>query len=429
MILTPELKDRGRRNFLRAIAGVPALTVATAAAIRGEGAGEPVKAALIGPGGEGRVLLGRCHKDFINIKAICDINPRNLALGSEAVLKLGMEKPREYADWHELLLKEDVEAVLIATPLWTHAEIAAGCLEAKKHVLCEKMMARDVAGCKRMLEASQKNDRLLEIGYQRFYSPMYQAAYDKVIKTGAIGEIYHARLAWHRNASWRRGDQPPSPDYDASKWGYPTWDHLLNWRLYKKYSAGLMAELASHQLAATDWFFDSAPHAVYASGGIHRYKDGREVNDHIYATFEYPGGRTVTFSSIQSNKFDHYYEMFMGTKGALILRGESEAYLFGENDDKTLNFEVTKQSAAPVADASETRRADEKSRTVSPNTEKVGDQRSSYQYEIAEFCAAIRNRTRLRCGGETALKSAAACLAANESAEKKTRIEISYSGG
>ena len=60
---------------------------------------------------------------------------------------------------------------------------------------------------------------------------------------------------------------------------------------------------------------------------------GREVYDHVYSTFEYPGGRTAMFSSIESNAFDHYYEMFMGTKGTLILRGETEHYLFDANDD------------------------------------------------------------------------------------------------
>ena len=67
--------------------------------------------------------------------------------------------------------KEDIEAVVIAPPLWTHADIAVGCLEAGKHVLCEKMMAWDVAGCQRMRDGRAEDRRVLEIGYQRFYNP------------------------------------------------------------------------------------------------------------------------------------------------------------------------------------------------------------------------------------------------------------------
>jgi len=79
------------------------------------------------------------------------------------------------------------------------------------------------------------------------------------------------------------------------------WDHLLNWRLYRKYSRGLLAELGSHQVAIANWFFGGPPEAAYASGGTYQYKDGREVQDHIFVTWDYPGGRTSTFTSIQSS--------------------------------------------------------------------------------------------------------------------------------
>jgi predicted dehydrogenase len=66
--------------------------------------------------------------------------------------------------------------------------------------------------------------------------------------------------------------------------------------MYRKYSEGLLCELGSHQITAASWFFDAAPEAVYTTGGIFRYKDGREVDDHIFATFNYPGDRIATFS-------------------------------------------------------------------------------------------------------------------------------------
>ena len=196
---------------------------------------------------------------------------------------------------------------------------------------------------------------MLEIGYQRNYNPMYQAAYDGIIKTGTLGDIYHVRLAWHRNGSWRRKGEPPSPDYDPSKWGYPTFDHLYNWRLYWKYSQGLMAELCSHQVNAANWFLGSAPEAVIASGGLYRFPDGREVYDHVYVTFEYPGGRTAVFSSIESNAFDDYYETFFGTKGTLIMLRERDALLFEEGGGAPADgIEVTPGRAGAVAQSSET---------------------------------------------------------------------------
>jgi predicted dehydrogenase len=426
MNLTDEQKEQGRRNFLKVLAGTPALAALGAAvATRGPLKGGPVKAAVIGTGGMGRGLIGQCQQEFIDLKAICDINPKRRGAIAEAMVKAGWAEPKQYEDWRELLQKEDLEAVIIAVPLWAHAEIAIGCLDAGKHVLCEKMMAKTPADCQRMIEARDRNKRILEIGYQRYYNPVYQAAYNNIVKQGVIGDMYFARLVWHRNANWRRKEDPPTANFDPSKYGYPDWEHLVNWRLYKQYSEGLVAELGSHLLTATNWFFEAAPSAVYCAGGIARHNDGREVNDHVYATFEYPGGRTATFSSIESNAFEDHYEMFMGTKGTLILQNEIEVYLFPEGNEALTKVEVTKQTAAPVADSSATRAADAPGRTINAAaTPGQIDRNISYKNEIAEFCAAVRTGNAIRGGPEKAMKSAIAVVRANQSAEKHVRLDI-----
>jgi hypothetical protein len=77
MVLTPEEVAIGRRNFMKAMAGAPPLlALGAAAALRGPIRGGPVKAGFIGPGSQGKVLLGQCNKDFIDLRAVCDINPQ-----------------------------------------------------------------------------------------------------------------------------------------------------------------------------------------------------------------------------------------------------------------------------------------------------------------------------------------------------------------
>src|SRR5262245_29913034 len=167
MNLTDEQKEQGRRNFLKALAGTPALALlGAAAAARGPIKGGPVKAAVIGTGGMGRGLVAQCQREFIDLKAICDINPKRRRAVAESMVKSEWPAPKEYDDWREMLGKEDLEAVIIATPLWSHAEIAVGCLDAGKHVLCEKMMAKSEADCERMISAMRRNRKILEIGYQ-----------------------------------------------------------------------------------------------------------------------------------------------------------------------------------------------------------------------------------------------------------------------
>ena len=435
MVLTPEEVALGRRNFMKVMAGAPPLLAfGAAAALRGPVKGGPVKAGFIGPGSQGKVLLGQCSRDFIDLKAVCDVNPQRLDEAADSLVKVGWAPPRKYEDWREMLAKEDIEAVLIATPLWCHAEMTVGCLEAGKHVLVEKMMAYDMEGCRQMAAAARKHGKLLEVGYNRFYDPSYQAAYDHVIRPGLLGEIHHVRLMYHRNRSWRRDTKPPSADYSPARWGYPTWDHLANWRLYRKYSQGLVAELGGHQISTASLFLDSSPTAVVGSGGIYRFKD-REVNDHVFVTLEYPQGRTVTFSSIESNDFDHITEQFMGTRGTLVIGREGEVLLFGGGDEgkkieaeqRPTGIEVTPRTSGAVMEASESRAADAMGRAVGPAARPAvggGDHLLPYRMEIANFCAAIRTGAPLRCGVDMAFKTTAACLAANEAMDKKARVEI-----
>ena len=427
MNLTPAQQEQGRRNFLKALAGTPALAMlGVTSFLRGPVKGGPVRVGFIGTGGQGRALLSVALPPFVEVRALCDINPAQLAQADAMLEKNKLPPARHYAQWQQMLEKEDLEAVIMAPPLWMHADLVVGCLDAGKHVLCEKMMAWDAAGCERMRDAAIRNRRVLEIGYQRFYSPLYQAAYDGIIQKGLLGEVYHARLAWHRNGNWRRQGKPPAPDYDPSPFGYPTFEHLLNWRLYKKYSRGLFAELGSHQLSIASWIFGAPPDAVYASGGVYRFKDGREVDDHLYGTFDYPGGRTAVFSSIESNAFDNYYEMFLGTKGTLIMSAESEAFLFEEGSTAArTSVEVTPAGPGPVLESSETqpgnRPTDTRQGATAPQR---FERRTSSKLEVERFAAAVRTGQPLACGPDRAMHSARACIRATESLEQRARLAI-----
>jgi len=426
MMLTPEQEALGRRNFMKVLAGTPALAALGGAALmKGPLRGGPVRVAFIGVGQEGRVLLRAVDPAFADVRAMCDINPAQLALADEQLQKNGRPKATHYTDWKEMLQKENVEAVIMAPPLWMHAELAVGCMEAGKHVLCEKMMAWDIAGCERMRDTARKTRRLLEIGYQRLYNPIYQAAQRGIVKAGVLGDVYHARLVWHRNKNWRRTAEPPSPDYDPKPWGYESFDHLINWRLYWKYSQGLMAELASHQVNIVNWFFESVPTSVIASGGVYRFKEhGRETYDHVYATFDYPGGRNAVFTSIESNAFEDYYEMYLGTKGTLILRSENEAMLFEEGDNgRATTVEVTAKGTGPVVESTESRPSSSGAVKKTDAGEKMS-KALPYREEISRFCAAIRTGVPLLCGPDHAMGSAKACIRANESVKQQQRLAV-----
>jgi predicted dehydrogenase len=430
MILTSELRAIGRRNFLRTLAGTPALATLNAASLGQEPlSGGPVRIGFIGVGGEGRALLSRVNPASATVVAMADINPASLSRADEVLASRKQAPARHYTEFREMLEKENIEGVVIAVPLWAHADVSVPCLEAGKHVLCEKMMAWDMAGCERMRDAAQRNRRVLEIGYQRHYNPVYQSAYEGIIKRDILGDVHHVRLAWHRNGSWRRTGTPPSPGYDPSRWGYPTFEHLLNWRLYWKYSRGLFAELASHQLNAVNWFLGSSSRSVQATGGVHRFKDGREAHDHVYSIFDYGDGLTVTFSSLESNAFDERYEAFFGTKASLIIHNEVDALLFEEGTGaaRPTGVEVSGRRGEAAVDVSETRpgAAGRGARRAAAQPQATGPDRAyALEAEITRFCAAIRTGQPVACGPDKAMDSARACIAATEAAIKSEKEQV-----
>src|SRR5687768_1819833 len=131
MNLTPEQMAAGRRNFLKALAGTPALAALGAAtAMKGPVRGGPVRVGFLGVGGQGRALLTNVDPAFAEVRALCDINPNSLKRADEVLVKNTMPAAKHYADYREMLQKEDIEAVIMAPPLGFHDELAVTCLDA-----------------------------------------------------------------------------------------------------------------------------------------------------------------------------------------------------------------------------------------------------------------------------------------------------------
>src|SRR5439155_12068990 len=104
---------------------------------------------------------------------------------------------RWYDDYRELLRNPDVEMVVVALPLHLHAQVSIDAMQAGKHVLCEKLMARTFGQCREMIQVADSSDRLLAIGHQRHYSLLYAQPVE-LINSGVLGEVKHIRALWHR---------------------------------------------------------------------------------------------------------------------------------------------------------------------------------------------------------------------------------------
>ena len=501
MNLTPEQQKIGKQSFSDAVGltrrdllkGVAAGTTGLGAMYFGyQGLkGAPVKVAFIGTGDEGNILMAQHPPAYMEVVAIADLRPMNRIRALEGdgnddriglVRKLGAAaagKVKLYDSHKALLAAKDelgLEAVIIAVPLSQHEPVAKACLEAGLHVLSEKLMARTITQCKSLIRLARDKNLVLTVGHQRHYSVLYDNS-ASLVRSGLLGDIKHIRAQWHRNNSFPNSDQwkksteaKPKADIaalskiDLKEFGYTSPEQLIDWKLYNTTGGGLMAELGSHQMDACSIFLGKVhPLAVQGFGGknfygvpgvgsIDKQNDDRQINDHVYVTYEFPGRNhaqapedlaIVTYSSISTNKFEPYGETVFGSRGTLIVKTEKEAMLYkeegkgsdGGGPDQRLWVVNSAVSGGPALSAYETNSGPAKSSGGSDWSTNIS---RGYTEEMEHFAYAIRNygpsyydkdgkmlpasEGGLRCPGTVAMADAIMALTANLAMDKQKRI-------
>jgi len=302
-----------RREFLGGAAALAASTLAEQSAAMMP-ASNRVNLAIIGPGSRGQQLM----RTFLRITgvrfaAICDIyEPR-----WDQARKITGESTRAFKDYRELLSDKDIDAIIVSTPLSLHSEHVIAALDSGHHVYGEKSMALTVPECGQMRAAVKKSGKHYQIGLQYHYAPWYREAM-RLITSGKGGQVTQIYAYWHRNNSWRR----PVPNND------PKLERLFNWRLYREFSGGLVAELGSHHINFANEVFGGIPESVVGSGGVDFWKDGRETADNVQVTYRYPGGKTLFFSAITTNRFEGCQVQVCGTGGSIVLTEADGTYYY-----------------------------------------------------------------------------------------------------
>lgn len=303
-----------RRKFIKngvLVSSAMALPYTNFAAVLGTG--DVVRLGIIGAGTRGTGIAKLLKKlPGLSVTACCDIMPDHLA----QILTHTSPNTKKYTDYRRLLEDKNVDAVIIATPLYLHYPMAVDTLTAGKHVYLEKSMTYDIPQALELEKRVNQSKLIFQIGHQYRYFQLYHAV-KKAIDNKWLGEITHFECQYHRNSDWRFPVKTPGTE------------RLVNWRMYKEYSGGLMAELCGHQIDIVNWMTGSHPEKVTGIGGIDYWKDGRETYDNVRAIFEYPGGVKANVSSILSNAYHGYEIRILGSKATLQIQRD-EAFLYAE---------------------------------------------------------------------------------------------------
>ena len=407
-----------RRHFLEATTlGAAGLMLGSSnAAASALGANDRVNIGVIGAGSQGSSLI-RSLATVANSKitAICDIFEPNLSKG----VNLAGSQPKPIVDYRKLIESKDVDAVVIATPLHMHYEIALAALSAGKHVFVEKTMMYSVKQCDEIVQATKAHpSQVFQVGHQHRFDPVIHKVVD-MSRDGALGKVTHIRCMWHRNGDWRR--PVPKVAFDPSPWGYPDLEHLINWRMYKRYSGGLMCELGSHMIEICNLILGATPAAVTGIGGIDYWKDGRETFDNVIAIYNYPAGPKVTFSSTTTNAHDGEHIVIMGTEGTIEM-GWDKALYFREKEKPEL---VKAEGATVIGATGETMKASTQSQKEGAQvTPQEAQRRSAVYRELESYVACIREGKRAVVDVQVGRNAAVSVLSANQAMEEGRLVKI-----
>jgi len=297
-----------RRKFLQSAGVMGAFAILKPETVRGSAANSAVRVGLLGCGHRGGAHAANITKyTDARIVALGDLYQDQLDKTRQRYPDAGTTfvGPKAY---QQMADSKDVDAIVIATPAYFHPEHLAAVAAAGKHVYCEKPVAVDVAGAKRVLEIGKKAEgRLsLDVGFQIRSAPPFVELV-KRIHEGALGEMVCGAAHYYC----------PLPNYSEFPGAAGQELRIRRWLQDRVLSGDIIVEQNIHAIDICNWVLGAHPvRAIGAGGRNGRAAEGEDIYSHFDVIFHYPNGVHVSFNSTQFGKgqFD-VSESFFGTKG------------------------------------------------------------------------------------------------------------------
>lgn len=322
----------------------PALSVTAGPKPKRITAEQTIRLGIIGAGGRSQYVLQQMLAAEPNLEVVAIAEPEEAHLNDFTGAKEIAARLKKKPDWYsgtsdyksKLLAREDIDAVLLATPCSMHAPMYLDCFAAGKHFYGEKPMAITVHEAKAMVKAGEKNpDVVAQIGFQRRATELYHKGVE-MVRSGVTGGLHDCRGAW--NIPWGPLGMPGS--------GSRVWFGR------RAKSGDWMLEQACHTWDVFNWVAGCLPVAATGIGRKGMFKDidpDRDVTDMYYAHIEYPEffvdyEHSWICPHNDGGKFTGVFEQFGGTKAAIALQEgkiysrdpgkQPESYASGEGDPR-----------------------------------------------------------------------------------------------
>jgi len=352
-------QEINRRGFLRKSAALGALAVTGCSATGGarrrpvfvttprRGSNEEIRVAVIGIRGQGKHHIRAHHKvKNVRVVTLCDVDERLLEKGIRLTTERGSPPPKTESDIRRVLDDKDVDCLSIATPNHWHSLATIWGCQAGKDVYVEKPGSHNIFEGRKMVEAAEKYQRIVQHGTQsRSMAHVREAI--KLLHEGLIGDVYMARaLCFRKRDSIGIKEDAPVPEgvhYDL--WLGPAPKRPFNpnrfhyeWHWNWDYGNGDIGNQGVHQMDVAGWGLGkdrTLPVKVSSMGGRYTYKDQGQTPNTQVATFKYDDDKMLVFEvrgRPTNLEWDmHVGVLFYGSKGYLaVSSGNYRSMVDGE---------------------------------------------------------------------------------------------------
>jgi len=292
--------------------------------------GNTIRFASIGTGVRGCELLAASLRvPGVECVAVSDLWEGRLT-AAQQTLKKQVATTRNYK---EILDRKDIDAVIVAATDHQHRRIVVDACNAGKDVYCEKPLSHTVEDGFAMVAAAQKNNRVMQVGSQRVSSILYEKA-RQIYASGKLGLVCCIEAYWDRNSASGAWVYPIPPgvndqniDWKEYLVGAPSipFDpvQFFRWRCFTAYGEGLGGDLFVHLISGIMFITgtNTAPPRAQSTGGLYRWKDGRQFPDLIETFYDYPDFRVYMRCNLNNDGGE--FIAFYGTEGTMIIKGST----------------------------------------------------------------------------------------------------------
>jgi predicted dehydrogenase len=235
----------------------------------------------------------------VELAAVCDLYDGRLTRAKE----LWGQDLFTTRDYREILSRDDIDVVLIATPDHWHDIITVDAMKAGKTIYCEKPMVQEVPEGHKVIQAEKQYNAKFQVGSQGVSSIVQKKAQD-LYRAGEIGDLVLVEAAYDRHSSLGAWQYSIPPDASPQTVDFDTFlgdtqkvpfdpIRFFRWRNYQAYGTGIAGDLFVHLFSWLHWIISSdGPNRIYGSGGIRYWKDGRDVPDVLTCVVNYPQAPT-----------------------------------------------------------------------------------------------------------------------------------------